>query len=223
MSTSPQFPHETRHQALAIHNHSNCALRFKRTSNSAILGYSGKGSQSYAQPFHTQLVDKACMNAWSSFPKPFSRDQGASKVHRRHGATLDQVWAESHTMADFVLDVCCRQMIKDVQEDFGRLDILVNNAGIQHVAPVHEFPDEKWDALIAILLSSAFHTTKAALPFMLEQGWGRVINTGSMHALVASPYKSAYNAAKHGIAGTTRSCLPVVGVGVTAQALDPAL
>ncbi len=96
-------------------------------------------------------------------------------------------------------------MIKEVQEDFGRLDILVNNAGIQHVAPVHEFPDDKWDALIAILLSSSFHTTKAALPFMLEQGWGRIINTGSMHALVASPYKSAYNAAKHGIAGDSRT------------------
>ena len=93
-------------------------------------------------------------------------------------------------------------MIKSAHDELGRLDILVNNVGIQYVSPVHTFPEDKWDAIIAVCLSSAFHSTKAALPFMLEQGWGRIINTGSMHALVASPYKSAYNAAKHGIAGT---------------------
>jgi 3-hydroxybutyrate dehydrogenase len=92
-------------------------------------------------------------------------------------------------------------MIRRAQQDFGRLDILVNNVGIQFVSPVHTFPEDKWDAIIAVCLSSAFHATKAALPAMLEARWGRVINTGSMHALVASPYKSAYNAAKHGIAG----------------------
>ena len=92
-------------------------------------------------------------------------------------------------------------MVGKVQRDFGQLDILLNNVGIQYVAPVHEFPDDKWDAMIAITLSSAFHATKAALPAMMERQWGRIINTGSMHALVASPYKSAYNAAKHGIAG----------------------
>ena len=92
-------------------------------------------------------------------------------------------------------------MIKKVQQDFGSLDILCNNVGIQYVAPVHEFPDDKWDAMIAITMSSAFHATKAALPAMMEKQWGRIVNTGSMHALVASPYKSAYNTAKHGIAG----------------------
>jgi len=80
----------------------------------------------------------------------------------------------------------------------GRLDILVNNAGIQHVAPVQDFPDDQWDAILAVVLSSTFHATKAALPGMVARGWGRVVNTGSMHATVASPYKSAYNAAKHG-------------------------
>lgn len=99
----------------------------------------------------------------------------------------------------------CRDMVAKVHQDFGMLDILLNNVGIQYVAPVHEFPDDKWDAMIAITLSSAFHTTKAALPRMIEQEWGRIINTGSMHALVASPYKSAYNAAKHGIAGLTKT------------------
>ena len=92
-------------------------------------------------------------------------------------------------------------MVKAVEADFGRLDILCNNAGIQHVAPVVDFPEDKWDAVIAVCLSSTFHATKAAVPGMVERGWGRVVNTGSMHALVASPFKSAYNAAKHGVAG----------------------
>ena len=99
----------------------------------------------------------------------------------------------------------CRDMIKRTQDDFNGLDILVNNVGIQFVSPVQDFPEEKWDAIMDVCLNSAFHSTKAALPYMLEQKWGRIINTGSMHALVASPYKSAYNAAKHGIAGFTKT------------------
>lgn len=99
----------------------------------------------------------------------------------------------------------CRDMIKRAQDEFNGLDILVNNVGIQFVSPVHDFPEEKWDAIMDVCLNSAFHSTKAALPYMLEQKWGRIINTGSMHALVASPYKSAYNAAKHGIAGFTKT------------------
>ena len=104
----------------------------------------------------------------------------------------------------------------------GRIDIAINNAGIQHVAPVDEFPEDRWDAIIAIILSSAFHTTKAALPSMKEKGWGRVINTGSMHSLVASPYKSAYNAAKHGIAGFTKTiALEVATQGITVNCICP--
>ena len=99
----------------------------------------------------------------------------------------------------------CRDMIKRTQDDFSGLDILVNNVGIQFVSPIQDFPEEKWDAIMDICLNSAFHSTKAALPYMLEQKWGRIINTGSMHAKVASPYKSAYNAAKHGIAGLTKT------------------
>ncbi|AMY68835.1 3-hydroxybutyrate dehydrogenase [Frigidibacter mobilis] len=94
----------------------------------------------------------------------------------------------------------CRALI----EQAGACDILVNNAGIQHVAPVDEFPTAKWDAIIAINLSSAFHTTAAALPKMRAAGWGRVINIASAHGLTASPYKSAYVAAKHGIVGFTK-------------------
>ncbi|KPF68832.1 3-hydroxybutyrate dehydrogenase [Bosea sp. AAP35] len=105
---------------------------------------------------------------------------------------------------------------------FGAVDILVNNAGIQHVAPVDEFPIEKWDQIIAINLSSAFHTTRAALPKMKEKGWGRIINTASAHAFVASPFKSAYVAAKHGIAGLTKTvALEVATKGITVNAIAP--
>jgi 3-hydroxybutyrate dehydrogenase len=105
---------------------------------------------------------------------------------------------------------------------FGAVDILVNNAGIQHVAPVDEFPVDKWNAIIAINLSAAFHTTRLALPGMKKKGWGRIINIGSAHALVASPYKSAYIAAKHGLAGLTKTvALEVAEQGITANAVCP--
>ena len=94
--------------------------------------------------------------------------------------------------------------------------------GIQYVSPVEEFPEDKWDDIIAVCLNSAFHATKAALPYMLEQGWGRIVNTGSMHALVASPYKSAYNAAKHGIAGFTKTvALEMAQKNITCNAICP--
>jgi 3-hydroxybutyrate dehydrogenase len=106
--------------------------------------------------------------------------------------------------------------------EFGAIDILVNNAGIQHVAPIDEFPVEKWNAIIAINLSAAFHTIRHALPAMKRRGWGRVINIASAHALVASPFKSAYVAAKHGIAGLTKTvALEVAEQGITANAVCP--
>ncbi len=115
-----------------------------------------------------------------------------------------------------------RAMVADCTTKLGAPDILINNAGIQHVAPVDEFPEDKWDAVLAIILSSAFHATKAALPGMKAKGWGRVINTGSMHSLVASPYKSAYNAAKHGIAGLTKTvALEVATQGITVNCICP--
>jgi 3-hydroxybutyrate dehydrogenase len=108
------------------------------------------------------------------------------------------------------------------EKEFGQVDIIVNNAGIQHVAPVEEFPDDKWDAIIAINLSSAFHLTKHAVPGMKKRGWGRVINLASAHALVASPFKSAYVAAKHGIAGFTKTvALEVAQNGITVNAICP--
>jgi len=112
--------------------------------------------------------------------------------------------------------------IAEGEKAFGAIDILINNAGIQYVSPIDEFPLEKWDQIIAINLSSAFHTIRAALPKMKEKGWGRIINTASAHALVASPFKSAYVAAKHGIAGLTKTvALEVAAKGITVNAIAP--
>ncbi len=113
-------------------------------------------------------------------------------------------------------------MIRTTERDFGGLDILVNNAGIQHVAPVEDFPPEKWDAIIAINLTSAFHTTRLALPGMKSRNWGRVINVASTHGLVASAQKSAYVASKHGIVGFTKAvALETATTGVTVNAICP--
>ena len=106
--------------------------------------------------------------------------------------------------------------------EFGAIDVLVNNAGIQHVAPIEEFPVEKWNAIIAINLVASFHTIRHALPSMKQRRWGRIINVASAHALVASPFKSAYVAAKHGIAGLIKSvALEVAERGVTVNAVCP--
>ena len=114
------------------------------------------------------------------------------------------------------------QMVAQAESEFGGVDIVVNNAGIQYVAPVEEFPVAKWDAIIAINLSSAFHTTRAAVPVMKKNGWGRIVNIASAHALVASPFKSAYVAAKHGIAGLTKTvALEVAEHGITVNAVCP--
>ena len=104
----------------------------------------------------------------------------------------------SYSPADMSKPAAIREMVENTLRLSGRLDILVNNAGIQHVAPLRDFPPEKWDAILAINLSSAFHTTRLALPTMLQNKWGRIINIASAHGLVASPFKAAYVAAKHG-------------------------
>jgi 3-hydroxybutyrate dehydrogenase len=116
----------------------------------------------------------------------------------------------------------CRDLVATAAELLGRVDILVNNAGIQHVAPVPDFPPAIWDRILAINLSSAFHTTAAALPLMRAQGWGRIVNIASAHGLTASPFKSAYVAAKHGLVGLTKVvALETAEEPVTCNAICP--
>ena len=127
-----------------------------------------------------------------------------------------------HDGADMSKPAEIERMMKRCADELGGPDVLVNNAGIQHVSPVDEFPPEKWDAIIAINLSSSFHTTRLAVPGMKRGGWGRIINTASAHSLVASPNKSAYVAAKHGIAGLTKTvALEVATQGITVNCISP--
>jgi len=136
----------------------------------------------------------------------------AERLSGAHGVAVRYIRADMSKPEE------CRALV----EQAGGCDILVNNAGIQHVARIEEFPAARWDAIIAINLSSAFHTTAAALPGMYAQGWGRVVNVASAHGLTASPYKSAYVAAKHGVVGLTKTtALEAAGQGVTCNAICP--
>jgi 3-hydroxybutyrate dehydrogenase len=113
-------------------------------------------------------------------------------------------------------------MVAEAASQLGGVDILINNAGIQHVAPVDEFPLDKWDQIIAINLTACFHTTRAALPHMKKRGWGRIVNIASAHGLVASPFKSAYIAAKHGVVGLTKTvALETAKLAITCNAICP--
>ncbi len=127
-----------------------------------------------------------------------------------------------YSPADMTKPAEIAAMIKASEQTFGSLDILVNNAGIQHVAPIEQFPIEKWDQIIGINLSSAFHTVRAAVPGMKARKWGRIINTASAHSLVASPFKVAYVSAKHGLAGLTKTvALEVATFGITCNCISP--
>ena len=140
----------------------------------------------------------------------------AADLAKKH--TVDCVYVK----ADMSKPAECRDLVAKAAEKFGSVDILVNNAGIQYVSPVETFPTDKWDAIIAINLSSAFHTTAAAVPLMKRAGWGRIVNIASAHGLRASPNKSAYVAAKHGVVGLTKTvALEMAGSGVTANAVCP--
>ncbi|EEH13232.1 3-hydroxybutyrate dehydrogenase [Brucella ceti str. Cudo] len=140
----------------------------------------------------------------------------ARMLAEEHGANVIYIAADMSKAED------CRNLIAKTVKVFGNSDILVNNAGIQHVAPVEEFPPEQWDRIIAINLTSAFHTSAAAIPHMRKAGWGRIINIASAHGLVASPFKSAYVAAKHGIVGFTKTlALELATAKITANSICP--
>ena len=144
----------------------------------------------------------------------FGEPQAIEKECRELGAI--------HDGADMSDPAAIESMMKRCAEELGGPDVLVNNAGIQHVSPVESFPTDKWNAIIAINLSAAFHTTRLAVPVMKQKGWGRIINTASAHSLVASPNKSAYVAAKHGVAGFTRTvALEVARDGITVNCISP--
>jgi 3-hydroxybutyrate dehydrogenase len=128
----------------------------------------------------------------------------------------------SYSTADLSQPAAVSAMVEQATDEWGSVDILVNNAGIQHTAPVHEFPPERWDAVIAINLSAVFHAIRAVLPQMLRHNWGRIINIASAHGLVASPHKSAYVAAKHGVVGLTKVvALETATTGITCNAICP--
>ena len=146
----------------------------------------------------------------------FGDAQGALDRVRALGAKA------SHHGADMSKPAEIEDMMRAAEREFGGVDILVNNAGIQHVAAVEDFPVEKWDAILAINLSSAFHTLRLAIPAMRQKNWGRIVNIASTHGLVASAQKSAYVAAKHGLVGLTKAAaLETATTGVTVNAICP--
>lgn len=153
------------------------------------------------------------LNSFTDLPEDHAlaktiTDQGAGKA--------------VYIQADMSSGVACRALITQAAEAFGNVDILVNNAGIQHVATIDEFPVDMWDAIIAINMSSTFHTTAAALQGMRDAGWGRVVNIASAHGLTASPFKSAYVAAKHGVVGFTKvTALETAEEPITCNAICP--
>ena len=140
----------------------------------------------------------------------------AEEIGAEHGVQAAYIQADMSKAAD------CAALVKKAAGLFGPVQVLVNNAGIQHVAAIEEFPPEKWDAIMAINLSSSFHTIRTAVPGMKEAGWGRIVNIASAHGLTASPFKSAYVAAKHGMVGLTKTvALELAEFGVTCNAICP--
>src|SRR5687767_10979584 len=164
----------------------------------------------------TRLAAEGANVVLNGFGERAAIERISSELRDRYRVTV------TYDDADMTQPESIGVMLHKAIAQFGAVDVLVNNAGIQHVAPVEEFPPGKWDAIIAINLSAAFHTVRAALPVMKARRWGRIVNIASAHALVASPFKSAYVAAKHGIAGFTKTvALEVAEHGITVNAICP--
>jgi 3-hydroxybutyrate dehydrogenase len=168
------------------------------------------------QALATALAEQGVNVVLNGFGDPAKIEADRRALQERTNAAIRYHGADM-TKPDEITD-----LIDYAMREFGRLDILVNNAGIQHVAPVDEFPPEKWDALIAVILSSTFHASRAAIPIMKAQGRGRIVNIASAHGLVASPFKAPYVAAKHGVVGFTKGlAVELARTGITANAICP--
>lgn len=164
----------------------------------------------------TALAAQGVNIVLNGFGKPDEIEAVRNELEKTH-----KINAIYHS-ADMSKPTEIAELVKTAYDKLGSVDILVNNAGIQHVSPIEEFPIEKWDAIIAINLSASFHAIRAAVPFMKANKWGRIINIASAHALVASPFKSAYVAAKHGVAGLCKTvALEVAEHGITCNAICP--
>jgi len=162
------------------------------------------------------LAKEGCNVMINGFGKPEDIEATRAAIARDFGVTA------LHSPADMTRPDEIAAMIEAATTAFGSVDILVNNAGVQYVAPIDEFPLEKWDQIIAINLSSAFHAMRAAIPGMKAKGWGRIISTASAHSIVASPFKAAYVAAKHGILGLTKTAaLELATHGITVNCISP--
>jgi 3-hydroxybutyrate dehydrogenase len=162
------------------------------------------------------LAAAGCNVMLNGFGDPAQIEQTRAELAKAHGVRV------AYHPADLSQPAQISDLIAATTREFGGVDVLCNNAGIQFVAPIDEFPPEKWDAIIAVNLSSAFHTIRHALPYMRRAGWGRIINTASAHGLVASVNKAAYVAAKHGLVGLTKVVgLETAGSGITCNAICP--
>jgi 3-hydroxybutyrate dehydrogenase len=164
----------------------------------------------------TALAAEGCDVMLNGFGDPVAIERLRAGLGKRHGVRA------AYFAADMGKPSEIRELVAEAARQFGGVDILVNNAGIQHVARIVEFPEERWDAVVAINLSAAFHTSKAALPLMIAQKWGRIVNIASAHGLVASGEKAAYVAAKHGLVGLTKvTAIETANQGITCNAICP--
>jgi len=164
----------------------------------------------------TALAAEGCDIMLNGFGDPTEIERQRARLAERHGVRA------AYFPADMAKPAEIRELVAVAARQFGGVDILVNNAGIQHVAPIIEFPEERWNAVIAINLSAAFHTSKAVLPLMASRKWGRIINIASAHGLVASSQKVAYVAAKHGVLGMTKvAAIETANHGITVNAICP--
>jgi len=162
------------------------------------------------------LAAEGCDIVLNGFGDPAEIERLRAGLAEKHGVRAAYVAADMAKPAEI------RAVVGEAKRRFGGVDILVNNAGIQHVAKIVDFPEERWDAVIAVNLSAAFHASKAALPLMIAQGWGRIINIASAHGLVASGEKVAYVTAKHGLVGLTKvTAIETANQGITCNAICP--